>query len=125
VATQMSVVDAKDGEVQGFSSVPALDFGLLDGQKGRFLAELRHILVNVGFLYLENPPIDKVRVIRKAPAFRSRCCQHTHDFPFRGSRRNSQRGFLATTMKMVPMEKSCIYPRFRLNSCGALGFSNP
>lgn len=61
MATLMSAADAKNGEMQGFSSVPALDFALLDGQKGRFLAELRHILVNVGFLYLENPPIDKVR----------------------------------------------------------------
>jgi len=47
-----------------------LDFGSLDGEKDRFLAELRHILVNVGFLYLANPPIDKElidKVSRFAP----------------------------------------------------------
>jgi hypothetical protein len=56
----MSTVDATNGRMQSFSGVPTLDFALLNGQKTRFLAELRHILVNVGFLYLENPPIDKV-----------------------------------------------------------------
>ena len=58
----MSIVGQKHGGGKGFSSVPTLDFALLDGEKDRFLAELRHILVNVGFLYLANPPIDKVRV---------------------------------------------------------------
>ena len=60
----MFIVDQKHGggNLKGFSSVPTLDFSLLDGEKDHFLAELRHILVNVGFLYLANPPIDKVRV---------------------------------------------------------------
>jgi isopenicillin N synthase-like dioxygenase len=58
----MSIVDQKHDGGKGFSSVPTLDFALLDGEKDRFLAGLRHILVNVGFLYLANPPIDKVRV---------------------------------------------------------------
>lgn len=47
--------------VEGFSSVPVLDYTLIqNGQKAQFISELRHVLVNVGFLYLANPPIDEV-----------------------------------------------------------------
>ncbi|KDQ17215.1 hypothetical protein BOTBODRAFT_648452 [Botryobasidium botryosum FD-172 SS1] len=43
-----------------FSAVPVLDFTLLDrGKKDQFIAELRHAVVNVGFLYLANPPVSK------------------------------------------------------------------
>ena len=49
---------------EAFSSVPILDYDLLtrDGgiRKPQFLSELRNALVNVGFFYLANPPVDKV-----------------------------------------------------------------
>ncbi|KAH9940370.1 Clavaminate synthase-like protein [Epithele typhae] len=43
-----------------FSTIPVLDYSLLatpDGHR-EFVAELRHALVHVGFLYLANPPVD-------------------------------------------------------------------
>ncbi|KAG6863957.1 hypothetical protein C0991_001578, partial [Blastosporella zonata] len=41
-----------------FSSVPVLDFALLSTDKPLFISQLRHALVNVGFLYLANPPVS-------------------------------------------------------------------
>ncbi|KAG5734874.1 putative iron/ascorbate oxidoreductase [Termitomyces sp. T112] len=40
-----------------FSSVPVLDWNLLTVDKPLFIAQLRHALINVGFLYLSNPPV--------------------------------------------------------------------
>ncbi|KAI0644713.1 Clavaminate synthase-like protein [Trametes meyenii] len=42
-----------------FSSVPILDWDLLSTPEGKakFLDQQRHALVNVGFLYLSNPPV--------------------------------------------------------------------
>ena len=43
-----------------FSSVPVLDYSLIaSGKKDEFTSQLRHALINVGFLYLANPPVDK------------------------------------------------------------------
>lgn len=44
-----------------FSSVPILDWSLLTTPAGAatFKAQLRHALINVGFLYLENPPVAR------------------------------------------------------------------
>ncbi|KAG6825642.1 hypothetical protein H0H93_000458, partial [Arthromyces matolae] len=42
-----------------FSSVPILDWTLLKTDKPLFIAHLQHALINVGFLYLENPPVDQ------------------------------------------------------------------
>jgi isopenicillin N synthase-like dioxygenase len=44
-----------------FSKIPLLDYSLtLDSTtKPQFIAELRHALINVGFLYLSNTPIDE------------------------------------------------------------------
>lgn len=51
----------QNSTTETFSSVPVLDYSLIqNGQKEQFLAELRHVLVNVGFLYLANPPINDV-----------------------------------------------------------------
>lgn len=43
-----------------FSSIPVLDYSLLSspGTRPQFIAQLRHALVNVGFLYLSNPPVS-------------------------------------------------------------------
>ncbi|GLB44964.1 putative iron ascorbate-dependent oxidoreductase family protein [Lyophyllum shimeji] len=41
-----------------FSSVPILDYSLLSSSKPEFIAQLRHALIHVGFLYLSNPPVD-------------------------------------------------------------------
>lgn len=40
-----------------FSSVPILDWNLLNTDKPLFIVQLRHALINVGFLYLVNPPV--------------------------------------------------------------------
>ncbi|KAG6876712.1 hypothetical protein C0992_012050 [Termitomyces sp. T32_za158] len=40
-----------------FSSVPILDWNLLTTDKPLFIVQLRHALINVGFLYLANPPV--------------------------------------------------------------------
>jgi len=54
-----------------FSSVPVLDFSLIErGQKAQFILELRDALVNVGFLYLQNAPISQdvlAAVVEYAP----------------------------------------------------------
>ncbi|PCH35976.1 Clavaminate synthase-like protein [Wolfiporia cocos MD-104 SS10] len=55
-----------------FSSIPVLDYSLTKGSKTKqeFLSQLRHALINVGFLYLSNPPVareDVDAVIDYAP----------------------------------------------------------
>jgi isopenicillin N synthase-like dioxygenase len=44
-----------------FSSVPILDYSLVGDpvRKQDFIAQLRHALVNVGFLYLSNSPVSE------------------------------------------------------------------
>ncbi|KAF8645452.1 hypothetical protein AX16_007816 [Volvariella volvacea WC 439] len=42
-----------------FSSIPVLDYALLSTDRPLFIAQLRHALINVGFLYLANPPVEK------------------------------------------------------------------
>ena len=43
-----------------FSSIPILDYTLLStDRRSEFVLQLRHALINVGFLYLSNPPVDK------------------------------------------------------------------
>ncbi|TFK65259.1 Clavaminate synthase-like protein [Pluteus cervinus] len=41
-----------------FSSVPLLDYALLSTDRDEFILQLRHALINVGFLYLSNPPVS-------------------------------------------------------------------
>ncbi|KAH9943893.1 hypothetical protein B0H21DRAFT_747434 [Amylocystis lapponica] len=55
-----------------FSSIPILDYAILADAARRpdFIAQLRHVLVNVGFLYLANPPVaqaDIDAVVEYAP----------------------------------------------------------
>lgn len=43
-----------------FDSVPVVDYALLaQGKEDEFIQQLRHAAINVGFLYLTHPPIDK------------------------------------------------------------------
>lgn len=44
-----------------FSSIPILDYALLSDSSRRpeFVAQLRHVLVNIGFLYLANAPVAR------------------------------------------------------------------
>ncbi|KAF9526908.1 hypothetical protein CPB83DRAFT_857184 [Crepidotus variabilis] len=42
-----------------FSAVPVLDYGLLQSEATQFLEQLRHALVNVGFLYLSNHTVSQ------------------------------------------------------------------
>ena len=44
-----------------FSSIPILDWSLLSNSEGhtKFVEQLRYALINVGFLYLSNPPVDR------------------------------------------------------------------
>ena len=49
------------GDLGNFEAIPILDYSLLQtGRKAEFIDQLRNALINVGFLYLQNPPIDKV-----------------------------------------------------------------
>lgn len=57
-----------------FTSIPILDLSLADdpGTKPTFLAELRHALLEVGFLYIKNVGISNEefqRVIDEGKAF--------------------------------------------------------
>lgn len=47
-----------------FSSVPVLDYALVSDptRKPEFILQLRHALINVGFLYLSNPPVARTDV---------------------------------------------------------------
>jgi len=47
-----------------FSSVPILDYSLLNSPITRtsFITQLRHALVNVGFLYLSNHPVSQADI---------------------------------------------------------------
>lgn len=44
-----------------FSSIPILDWSLLATDEGhtKFVEQLRYALINVGFLYLSNPPVAR------------------------------------------------------------------
>ena len=44
-----------------FSAIPILDYSLLSTPEGHtnFVAQLRHALIHVGFLYLSNPPVSR------------------------------------------------------------------
>ncbi|TCD64835.1 hypothetical protein EIP91_003583 [Steccherinum ochraceum] len=44
-----------------FSSIPVLDYSLLSSPETRseFIRQLQHTLINVGFLYLSNPPVAR------------------------------------------------------------------
>jgi isopenicillin N synthase-like dioxygenase len=44
----------------GFKEVPILDWNL---EKSKFILQLRDALINVGFLYLQNPPVQPVRTM--------------------------------------------------------------
>lgn len=47
-----------------FSSVPVLDWKFIElGHRDQFLLQLRHA-ASIGFLYLQNPPVDVVRCLR-------------------------------------------------------------
>jgi len=50
-----------DNMTTNFSTVPVLDYALVCDpiRRPEFIAELRHALVNVGFMYLSNPPVDQ------------------------------------------------------------------
>lgn len=41
-----------------FSSVPILDYTLVDTNKAEFINQLRNAVVNVGFLYLSDTPVS-------------------------------------------------------------------
>lgn len=47
-----------------FSSIPILDYSLSSSptDRSKFLAQLQHALINVGFLYLSNHPVSQVDV---------------------------------------------------------------
>jgi isopenicillin N synthase-like dioxygenase len=49
-----------------FTSVPILDYTLLSSPSTRteFINQLRHALIDVGFLYLQNPPVPPELVAR-------------------------------------------------------------
>ncbi|KAF9559231.1 Clavaminate synthase-like protein [Agrocybe pediades] len=47
---------------EDFSSVPILDYSLLESDKAQFLEQLRHALINVGFLYLSNHPVSQANI---------------------------------------------------------------
>ena len=43
-----------------FESIPILDYTLVStDREDEFILQLRHAIINVGFLYLQNPPVDK------------------------------------------------------------------
>jgi isopenicillin N synthase-like dioxygenase len=55
-----------------FSAIPILDYSLASNPqtKREFISQLQHALINIGFLYLCNPPVNKSdteAIIRYAP----------------------------------------------------------
>ena len=57
--TSIQDVQGSKGSGANFSSVPILDYSLLSSPTTRpqFILQLRHALINVGFLYLSNHPV--------------------------------------------------------------------
>jgi len=47
---------------EDFSAVPVLDYSLINSDKPKFLQQLRHALINVGFLYLANHSVSQENV---------------------------------------------------------------
>lgn len=62
--TSALVAASTPAPVADFSSIPLLDYNLLSTPPGkaRFLAQLRHAVINVGFLYLFNPPVSPITI---------------------------------------------------------------
>lgn len=55
---------SSESSASDFSSIPILDYSLLssvDG-KSKFLDQLRHALINIGFLYLSNHSVSQTDV---------------------------------------------------------------
>ena len=50
-----------------FTSVPILEYPLLKSDRAAFLAQLRHALIHVGFLYLRGAPVDTAPVVAQIP----------------------------------------------------------
>ena len=50
--------------IKDFSSVPILDYSLLNSslERASFITQLRHALINVGFLYLSNHPVSQADI---------------------------------------------------------------
>lgn len=62
-----------------FQTIPILNWRLLSSDRSRFLSELQHALIYVGFLYLEDPPVSKVRCwTHSTHAVRLTNCTGTH-----------------------------------------------
>ncbi|KAF5328578.1 hypothetical protein D9619_011475 [Psilocybe cf. subviscida] len=58
-APAASAPPSGSGSGADFSAIPILDYTLLSTPTGKaqFLSQLRHALINVGFLYLQHPPV--------------------------------------------------------------------
>ena len=52
-----------------FTSIPVLEYSLIAADRASFLKQLRHALINVGFLYLHGAPVDTRGVIAEIPRF--------------------------------------------------------
>jgi len=52
------------GPAGNFQSIPVLDYSFIDSPTGKqkFISQLRHALINVGFFYLSNHPISLIEV---------------------------------------------------------------
>ena len=64
IAPSVSALFLDPFAMASFSSVPVLDWRLTElGHRDQFILQLRHA-ASIGFLYLQNPPIDVVCCLR-------------------------------------------------------------
>ncbi|EJD51176.1 Clavaminate synthase-like protein [Auricularia subglabra TFB-10046 SS5] len=52
-----------------FTAIPILDYNDLRTDRAAFMKELQNALINVGFLYLRNPPVDTEEAVAQLPRF--------------------------------------------------------
>ncbi|KZW01905.1 Clavaminate synthase-like protein [Exidia glandulosa HHB12029] len=50
-----------------FTAVPILDYTLIGTDKPLFLSQLRHALIHVGFMYLQNSPVETKSLVEQIP----------------------------------------------------------
>lgn len=93
--------------------IPTLDFGLLNGRKNDFISQLRHILVNVGFLYLANPPVSQVHTNPYRRSLAALCVQFVSETALHDTRTSLR------SWSTMPRDYSTYRKRQKTNySCG-------
>ncbi|KAF8576533.1 Clavaminate synthase-like protein [Ramaria rubella] len=99
-----------------FTSVPILDYNLVKTDRPKFLVQLRHALIYVGFLYLDNPPVTPT-VISSVISYIPRLFELPQEEKDKISMKNSQH-FLGYTRLGKELTKGTVDQREQFDFAG-------